>query len=155
MSIHKDCGADIQWIRREDDPERFLPPMEYAGEVYVKHPETGVAYRTHAYRQHLCDPEAIISWQDYQRRLAEAKGEEFTPYDAARERERENMWELALTVSCRRCMRLPGEKCISLAASKVNQGIEEETKNPHPQRIEDALARKQEDDTYRSQFEEK
>ena len=142
MSIHKECGAEISWLRRPDDLDRYLPPMEYAGEGYVKDAETGAGIYRHIYRTHLCDPEKIIEWQDYQQRLAEAKGEEYTPYDAARERERENLWELALKVACRRCSRLPGEKCISLSVRNVNQGIEEETKNPHPQRIEDALKMK-------------
>lgn len=144
MSIHRDCGADIQWLRREDDTSRFLPPMEYAGEVYVRDEKDGSAKRVHAYRMHLCDPDAILAWNDYQQRLAAAKGEEFTPYDAARERERESLWELALTVACRRCNRLPNEKCVSLSTKNVKAGIEEETKNPHPQRIEDALAKKEE-----------
>lgn len=142
MSIHKDCGAEITWLKRSDDSDRYLPPMEYAGEGYVRNAEGEGEYR-HIYRVHFCDPDAMIQWQDYQRRLAEAKGEEFTPYDAARERERENLWELALTVACSRCNRLPGEKCISLAQSKVNQGIEEETKNPHPQRLDDAMKKKE------------
>jgi len=142
MSIHKDCGAEITWLKRPDDSERFLPPMEYAGEGYVRNADGEGEYR-HIYRQHMCDPDALVEWQDYQRRLAAAKGEEYTPYDAARERERENMWERALTVACRRCNRRPNEKCISLAVSKVKAGIEEETLNPHPQRILDALAKKE------------
>ena len=143
MSIHRDCGADIQWLRRDDDPNRFLPPVEYAGEVYIKN-EDGVGVMTYAYRSHHCNPEAIIEWQDYQRRLAEAKGEEYTPYDAAREREREQLWELALSVACTRCHLLPGEKCVSQAKHLTNAGIKEETRNPHPQRIEDAIAAKDE-----------
>jgi hypothetical protein len=141
MSVHKECGADIVWLRRDDDESRFLPPMEYAGEVYIKG-ENGTAQRVHGYRQHLCDPDAIIAWQDYQRRLAEAKGEEYTPYDAARERERENMWDLALAVTCRRCHSTPGEKCYSQQVRLVKAGIKEETRNPHPERIEDAIAAK-------------
>lgn len=139
MSIHKECGAEITWMRRDDDPERFMPPMEYAGEGYVRDKD-GAAQYHHIYRLHNCDPDAILEWRDYQQRLAAAKGEEYTPYDAARERERENLWEIALTVACRRCNRLPGEKCVSLSQQKVKAGIEEETKNPHPERIEDGLA---------------
>ena len=141
MSIHKECGEPIKWLRRPEDMDKFLPPMEYLGEVYVV--EEGAGIYRQAYKLHMCDPDKIIAWQDYQRRLAEAKGEEFLPMDAAREREREQIWELVRKVACPRCEAGVDEKCISLSTHKVKAGIKEETKNPHPERIEHALAWKE------------
>lgn len=141
MSTHSDCGADITWLRRDDNPEKYLPPMEYAGEVYIQD-DNGAAKRVHAYRMHLCDPEAIVAWQDYKQRLAEAKGEEFTDYAAARERDREEIWEIALGVACRVCHMLPGERCVSQATRLKKTGKIIETKNPHPARIEDAYSQR-------------
>lgn len=136
MSVHKDCGEDIKWVRRDDDPNRFLPPMEYVGEVYVIDPESGSGRMTHGYRIHNCDPDKIIAWQDYQLRLAEAKGEQYTPYDAAREREREQMWELTLAIECSACGMGVDKKCISMARTHANKGEVVELKNPHPVRIQ-------------------
>lgn len=140
--IHKECGERIVWLRRPDDMDRFLPPMEYAGEGYIGVDGCGV-YGT-LYKAHLCDPEKVLAWIDYQKRLAVAKGEEFTPLDAARQREREDLWTLALTVACPRCDAAVNVKCHSLAQHKIKQGIKEETLNPHPERIEHALAWKDE-----------
>lgn len=135
--IHKECGSDIVWARREDDPDRFHPPMEYVGEVFlISGKGEKVAEQRHAYRIHQCDPDRIIEWQDYQHRLAEAKGEEYTPYAAAREKQNEETWNLVLKVDCPRCERPVGEKCISLARHLLKTGEMQECRNPHPARTE-------------------
>lgn len=137
-SVQRECGADIVWAKRPDDDSRFLPPLEYVGEVYLLDgkgkDKTGE--QRHAYRIHQCDPDRIIEWQDYQHRLAEAKGEDYTPYAAAREKENEEMWNQVLHVSCPRCDRDVGEKCISLARHLLKTGEIVECRNPHPARIE-------------------
>ena len=147
-SVHKECGADITWARRDDDPSRFMPPLEYVGEVFLIEGvtrEDKTAVQRHAYRLHICDPDRIIEWQDYMRRLAEAKGmsvEELNSfggashYEAAREKESEENWNMALMVSCTRCDAPKGEKCRSLATKHIKTGEIVETRNPHPVRLE-------------------
>lgn len=137
-SVHKECGADIQWARRPDDPTRFLPPLEYLGEVYflTGKGDERVAQQEHGYRIHACDPDRIVEWQDYQHRLAEAKGEVYTPYAAAREKENEELWNQVLHVECPRCERGVDEKCIKLTRQLIKTGEIQECRNPHPARIE-------------------
>jgi hypothetical protein len=136
-SVHKECGADIVWAKRDDDSGRWLPPMEYVGEVYLLEGkgDAKVGTQKHAYRIHQCDPDRIIEWQDYQHRLAEAKGETFTPYEAAREKINEETWAQALRVDCPRCERPAGEKCISLSRHLIITGEIQECRNPHPARM--------------------
>ncbi len=137
-SVHKECGADIVWAHREDDENRFYPPLEYIGEVFILSGKgrEKIGKQEHGYRVHACDPDRIVEWQDYQFRLAEAKGEDYTPYAAAREKENEEMWNQVLHVECPRCKRPVGEKCISLARHLLKTGEIQETRNPHPARIE-------------------
>lgn len=144
-SVHKECGADITWAKREDDEDRFLPPLEYVGEVYLLEGQgrDKVGVQRHAYRLHICDPDRIIEWQDYQQRLAEAKGIEYVPlsdgraaYEAAREKDREEQWNMALKVACPRCDAPAGEKCRSQQRQHIKTGEIVETRNPHPARME-------------------
>lgn len=134
MSVHKECGADIQWAKRSDDDSRWLPPLEYVGEVFMID-SSGAAVQIHGYRRHDCDPDAIIAWQDYQQRLAEAKGEVFTPYQAARERDKELVWEIALKVVCPRCDAKKKEKCRSMQLTHRRTGEVVYITNPHPARL--------------------
>jgi hypothetical protein len=148
-STHKECGADIIWARREDEPDRFMPPLEYAGEVFLitgKTWEERTAVRQHAYRVHMCDPQAIISWQEYQRQLAEAKGipiEDLSAYEASRERSREEVWHMVLNVDCPRCHakgkseKFPdGQKCQSMSLANLKTGEIVELRNPHDARLQ-------------------
>ena len=139
-SVHKECGADIVWARRPDDTDRWLQPLEYVGEVFVllkqENSNEKVGQQHHAYRIHQCDPDRIIEWQDYQHRLAEAKGEVYTPYAAAREKENEETWNQVLHVECPRCLRDVDQKCISLARHLLKTGEIVECRNPHPARID-------------------
>lgn len=137
-SVHKECGADIVWAHRADDTDRFYPPLEYVGEVFLLEGKgrDKVAEQRHAYRIHQCDPDRIIEWQDYQHRLAEATGVEYTPYAAARQKDNEELWNQVLHVECPRCEREVGKKCISLARHLLKTGEITECRNPHPARIE-------------------
>lgn len=145
-SVHKECGADITWARRDDNPEKWMPPLEYIGEVYLidGKGEDRTAVQRHAYRLHICDPDRIIEWQDYMHRLAEAKGEVYDPhgpgtqfeYEAKREKEREQTWNMALKVDCPRCSQPAGQKCISQSIRLIKTGEIEFCKNPHPARME-------------------
>lgn len=135
MSVHRECGAEIKWAKRDDDSAKYFPPLEYLGEVFVID-SSGSAVQVHGYRRHNCDPEAMLAWQDYQQRLAEVKGESFTPYEAARERDREIVWESALKVECGRCDQPAGQKCRSMQLKHLRTGELVELRNPHPVRIE-------------------
>jgi len=136
-SVHKECGADISWARRPDDPERFLPPLEYAGELFVI--ENGTATQHHGYRVHLCDPQRIIEWKEYQEQLASAKGEEYTPYAAAREKELDELWAFVEGVACPTCDVSEG-KCISQSRHLKSTGEVRNVRSPHQSRIDHAEA---------------
>lgn len=136
MSVHKDCGQPIRWAGREDDPSRFMPPLESAGQAYIIG-EDGSAIMVSVYQIHNCDPDKVIAWLEYQRKLAAAKGESFTEMDnwaVAREQKREERWTAALQIDCPRCGSLAGTKCCDLA--KKRRGIDSDTNNPHPARLE-------------------
>lgn len=137
-SVHKECGADIRWAKRVDDPDRYFPPLEYIGEVFILD-SSGAAVQVHGYKRHNCDPERVIAWQDYQLRLAEAKGEAFSPYEAARERDKEIIWERVLKVECTRCDAPVNEKCRSMQLVHQRSGEIVYLKNPHPQRFQLAV----------------
>jgi hypothetical protein len=135
MSVHKDCGKEIKWAKREDVPDKYFPPLEYVGEVFIID-SSGAAVQVHGYMRHNCDPEEVLAWQDYQQRLAEVKGEQYTPYEAARERDREITWEAALKVECHRCNVEKGTKCRSMQLKHQRTGEIVELRNPHPIRLQ-------------------
>ncbi len=143
MSVHKDCGEDIRWVKREDEEQRWMPPLEFIGQVYIID-ESGHAFMTNAYQIHNCDPDKMEAWQEYQRRIAELKGDQESieeldgrqVYQIARERERERVWELALTRPCRTCQADIGQRCISQSVHLRRTGEIKETLNPHPSRLE-------------------
>lgn len=143
MSVHKDCGADIRWLKRDDDPNRFLPPMEFVGQFYAADAD-GVGVVQNCYRPHVCDPDVMEDWLNRMRRLAELQGdqdsvEEISGRQAwalAREREREKTWEIALKVDCPRCLQPKTQKCISMAQTHRKTGEMVELLNPHPERLE-------------------
>lgn len=147
MSVHRDCGENIHWMHREDDPERFMPPMEFAGQAYVI--EGGIATEVSTYRMHRCDPVKVVAWQEYIQTMAELKGpnsfeSEINLYQAARLREREEAWAIAMTVDCDKCSAVVDEKCYSRAQHHVKSGELVETTNPHPSRLERGYMKKKE-----------
>lgn len=83
MSVHSDCGGDIFWVRRSDDPERWMPPLEFAGYRYVitgDEPER-TAIQVPTYIMHNCNPEKIEAWQEYQFKLAQLKNHKPDPWN--------------------------------------------------------------------------
>lgn len=139
MSTHRDCGEPIKWARRDDDSERFMPPLEYVGEVYVID-SGGAAIMVHAYRQHRCDPDKMEAWQEYLGKMDKLKGTtvlaDMTAHEAARERDREARWEVALRKECIRCDAPAGERCRDMSARYRKTGEIVHTNNPHPERLE-------------------
>lgn len=138
MSVHKECGEYIKWARRPDDPERFYPPMEHAGEHYVLD-DDGVAIAVHTYRPHRCDPAKVLAWQEFQQKLAEVREQQLNnppdvSWSALAEQRREEVWASALTIDCPRCPALAGEKCINLSQHLQRTGELVETRAPHTQR---------------------
>lgn len=149
MSVHRECGEDIRWAHRPDDPERFLPPLEYAGEVYVID-EGGSAIQMHGYRMHRCDPQKVIEWQTYIEQMKDLKGDDsyegrINYRQAASERNRDEQWEIALKVECPKCELDPGMKCCSLKKQYRESGELIELRWPHPERTELALHPKREE----------
>lgn len=145
MSIHKDCGRDVTWARRPDDPDRFLPPLEMTGFGYFIQ-DDGTAVQRPVFQMHVCDPDEVIDWTDRMRRLAEARADGQMPevvagresWQAAREREREEVWEKVLPYPCDRCLQHEGSKCISMAQAHRKTGEMVELRNPHNERLKAA-----------------
>lgn len=139
MSIHKDCGEEIRWGKREDDDTRFRPPLEFAGMGYIIDAD-GVAIYVSIYRDHICDPDTVRAWMDHRRALAAAKGEALDEIEddeariAARERDRQDQLILAATVECDTCEEPAGYGCINLSLWKRKQ-VREETRFPHASRL--------------------
>lgn len=125
-----------------------MPPMEFAGPVYVLEDNGSVVERT-AYRVHRCDPEKVVAWQEYISTMAELKGPdsyegEVNMYAAARERERQEVWEIALLVNCDKCGANADEKCRKMSQHLVKTGEIVEARHPHPVRLEAAYAARKE-----------
>lgn len=141
MTIHSQCGREIRWANRDDDPERFRPPLEFAGQAYIIDESNTAVYVT-TYKQHECDPEDIVNWADLKRRQAIALGKPTEEIDRREERElakeeqRKQDWKIALKVACPQCEVGVGKICHNMTMRK--RGIKELTKNPHPRRIMDS-----------------
>ena len=139
MSTHKECGEEIRWAHRDDDPERFRPPLEYAGQAFIID-ERDVAIMVHTYKPHMCDPDKMLAWQEYQEKVAAIKERRSVELDEpawkiAKERNHELTWEDALTRECPRCGVPAGEGCRSLLPRYKKSGEIVHTKNPHIERL--------------------
>jgi len=142
VSIHKDCGEHIHWFNRTDQPERYYPPMEFAGPVFVQ--LEGKIVETNAYRIHRCDPEKVVAWQEYLATMTELKGNDsfegqISMHQAASEKSRIERYELAMGVSCDDCGANADEPCRNKSVLKKTGEIQE-TRYPHPSRFEKAWA---------------
>ena len=139
MSTHKECGEQIRWAHRSDDPTRFMPPLESVGPVYIID-EAGQAISVQGYQVHNCDPDKMEAWVEYKNRIAAIQGgdayAQMTEHDIAREQRREEHWTLALPFHCPTCDAKPGVKCFNRL--DLRKGIEapRENLNPHPIRLE-------------------
>ena len=138
MAIHTQCGADIEWPRREDDPERFGRPLEFAGQAYIL-TEEGYAIRVLTYKQHECDPDVMEAWIERCRRIDELKQNDVVPssyeaYQVKREEILESQWKAALKVECSKCGAKKRNKCRSLAKHENSRIL----KRPHWERVKDS-----------------
>lgn len=142
MSTHKDCGQVVKWARRPDDPNRWMPPLEYIGEVHVVtgEGENQSASVVHAYRVHHCDPDHVAAWTEYQEKLALARGDEYvaeaSPHKIRTDQLREAAWEYALKRACPTCEQKKNEKCLRQDRALKIRGEVQECRNPHPARME-------------------
>lgn len=140
---HKECGEDIIWAKRDDDENRFAPPLEFAGPAYIVD-NRGVGIQIMTYRRHHCDPEKVAAWQEYKQRIAELDHSD--PQDirverqaaramrqAARDEKREAHYEYAAKVDCPSCGAEAGEACEDLAKQK--KGLRVQTRWPHESRV--------------------
>lgn len=145
MSVHRDCGEPIRWARRDDEPSRFMPPLEPAGQAYILS-EDGAAVYVTIYQVHNCDPDKMLAWQDYQARLSEIKSREtvtvenMSAWEVAGERGREEAWGNALRFECPTCSQPVGERCRDMSRKYIKTGELVFTKNPHPARLKLATA---------------
>lgn len=137
MSVHTDCGKEVKWVHRDDEPDRWHPPLEFDHQGYVIMDD--VVVYTNVYKRHECDPDDIKAWMDLKRNQAMAKGIDVGAIDfreeraLAKQQQRDRDWEQALKVECETCEAGINVRCYNL--SKRKQGIAENTKNPHPQRL--------------------
>jgi len=142
VSIHKDCGAQVRWAHRDDEPNRWLPPLDHAGQAYII-TEDDAAVLVNTYKIHQCDPDQMEAWQAYKEKLAEIqarKGAEpvnMTTWEVRREQLREEAWLKAFKRKCPRCGAAKNVKCHKLTQRLVNEGITEYCLNPHPERLEE------------------
>ena len=141
MSVHQDCGAEIRWARRADDPSKWMPPLQFVGQYFV-FGEDDAAIRMNCYESHRCDPDAMEAWQIYKARLAELQANQpsvvqgMTNWEIRREQQRDQTWEDALTRACPKCEAEIGVKCHRLDQRFHKTGEMVECKNPHPERLE-------------------
>lgn len=69
MSDCKDCGKSIKWARLEWNHEKFLPPLEIVGEVFMID-EDGAGIKVLAWKPHTCQVEDV---RIFQTKLAELR----------------------------------------------------------------------------------
>lgn len=142
MSTHKECGEQIRWAQRPDDPNKWMPPLEAIGPVYIID-EAGQAIAVTGYQVHNCDPDRMQAWVEYKNRIASIQGGDayarMTEHDIAREQRREEYWELALKHPCPTCGVKKKVRCLNRL--DLRKGIAEprENTNPHPLRLEMGL----------------
>jgi len=139
MSVHKDCGREIEWPRNPENPEKFLPPLEFVDRYYILM-EDGTPAFVNVYKRHECDPEEITIWMDLKRRQAQAKGISVDAINSHEERlikkeqNRKEDIKFAKKRVCPTCQAPIGQMCINLAKKKKGEKVH--TKNPHPSRME-------------------
>lgn len=166
MSTHRDCGAQIRWARRTDNPNRWMPPLELAGEFYVFDEDGETAKQKAAYVPHECDPDQMVAWAERQIKIAQAhdmgtlvqkavhpRKDDMSQdelemiavrQEADRQQRNEELWDVALKVECRTCGNGRDVMCrnMSVQAKKHYEETGEviSTRQPHPQRIKDGYA---------------
>lgn len=145
MSTHRDCGETIRWAEMDTEPglvPRYLPPLEDAGTAFII--DGNVAREVHIYRLHRCDPDKVIAWQEYCKRMAEVKNEApvdgVTAGQVARNRERKEVYSLAMKVACPNCGAPKNQPCTDMRKGNKNYG--QHTRWPHTGRESLALEEK-------------
>src|SRR5262245_28639014 len=126
MSIHSDCGAEIRWPRKSDEPEAYGPPLEYAGQGYV-FDENSVAIQVSVYKSHVCRADQMAEWLDNKikvQRLLATKASKLPvtneDYRQARQQLTERNHDMALSVGCPLCGAVAGEPCIHIVSGRAN-----------------------------------
>lgn len=118
MAIHSDCGAEIRWPRKQEDPERFGPPLEYYGQGYIFN-EDGTTIEVSVYRTHICDADQMEVWLKNKARIERLRMTDIALapvpnelYQEARAARYEAEKEKALRYPCETCGVGVGEMCI-------------------------------------------
>ena len=140
VSVDRNCGEQITWLRRADD-SGWMPPLDLIGHVYVE--EEGRAVQKIGYQVHRCDPGKMEAWMDYLERKGQITGdtsevETVVVRRLAKEREAESARSIAEQVECDSCHAVVGKPCLNLGDLKKHK--ETPTTWPHPIRLEKAYA---------------
>jgi len=137
MSIHYDCGAEIRWSRKPDDPESFMPPLEYSGQGFI-FDENGIAIQVTVYKPHFCNADQMEVWLKNKVRIDTMKGtEEFIApvtndmLKDARDKEKKKLIKYALRVPCPTCEAPEKVMCVHVLNGTP-------VKAPHIERIKAA-----------------
>jgi hypothetical protein len=142
MSIHRECGAHIVWALRPDNPDRWLPPLEYAGEFLFR-TEADTFIEAPGYQTHVCDPAQVVAWKERLQRI-EDESEKLVKVarrltiqpnriDAVeQEHNRLLLYEESMKYECPKCLVPEGVPCINLNRGHINEG--EPTRYPHKER---------------------
>jgi hypothetical protein len=125
-------------MRNPNEPDRWMPPMEYAGEGFWIDAEM-VGHGAHFYRPHVCDPAQVEAWIARLERIAQVTGDsadldEVNMREARNQANQESARAAAEKYECNQCGAQVGHPCISQAKGVSTAG--KPTKWPHPRRLE-------------------
>lgn len=141
MSVHKECGKQVRWGKRSDDPDRYMQPLEFAGFYYILD-ESGTALEVVAYQIHQCNVDDVRAITATREALADSRNRseklQLTvqeEYAAARESNREDLWKQVLPFACEGCGAKKNERCTHKLSG-------EEIRYPHTDRIKKSMERK-------------
>lgn len=146
MGTHRECGSDIRWVKRPDDMDKYMAPLEYVGHAFIiidagngEQSATEMA----TYRPHHCDPEKMLAWQEYLVKVAAVKAKatkipnevlkDPKIWKAARNRNQETARVESMVIPCPTCNAVIGVPCLNISIFKKT-GEVVPTVMPHPKR---------------------
>jgi hypothetical protein len=138
MSIHSECGMEIRWPRKQDDPDSYGPPLEYFGQGYI-FDENGSTIQVSVYKNHVCQASQMESWLENKARIAKLQKTAAAKLPITNEVYRQARNELAtknrtraLTVACPTCKAVVGEMCQHIVTNAT-------LRNPHTARLTESM----------------
>lgn len=147
MSIHKECGENVRWVKGGRRKERFMPPLEFVGNytiLVLDDDGDEVGTDVACYQVHTCDPDKMLAWRERLARVKEIKDlppilveadRPLSNWKIARERDQENARAAAEKRDCTTCGAIEGEFCFNLSIFKrTHEKVP--TNMPHASRID-------------------